>query len=1206
MFKQRPMAFLMPLLVVLSMLISTPAIAQSTQTWMPENFDPAVHSYLDPKLSDSVDLSNCDQELKDAGKVHGYEFYFIMTELDAEPNGSTNGQNFAAWKLDQYVLKVAKNLPAKNYVIVLVVRSRKNPNAHSLAAQGGDQLQKDGFNASWFNAANGTLVKNKTTYLPTNPKGFMLAVAGDVNKATSDLLAARQAEELRKQKEAEAARLKQEKEAQEAQRAAAEAEAHAAFMRVLPFYILGGLLTLLLLLFAVYRQLLKSKALGLVADRRKKLKSSNDFYAQLRRDYHELLMDRKNWRDMFTPAGLTYPQYEKAVDAYSEFTVRNEIANKLADDAEAAIKACPFWSFGGYKQAIAMLETTPIVVSGEEIRLKDVKDIYGGKFRTTTYQPSSLFDSMKELFDTANTGLEKIFTSFKESDQNKLDIERLFNKLEQTRDLLQGNDLVFDPYKTRYDELKAAQSRVLDTIDADPLAAVESTQEVENNIQALDQSLKSAIEFRHRLTTETEPAIAQSESRVKAARSQPVQYLYPLATGESAPESLRGAASLLAEEGGNPDHPLSDAGRHLADALTALRSADLETAAAKKAAAEHSAREAAEVVDKVLETKALVEKQLPPVRKDYDTLAAALPGASTAVTELKAEFLPMNYRGEPEKLDTAVSVANTTGAELNKLKRAYDEQRYLAARDLLEKLNSSISESTEQLKDIHHRLKELRRLKEHSRTTVDAAIKLAVTLADKLKLNSFTTAAETDSAYTRLNPSLENQQAEVQKDIADWPAASTAADQLLASYQQIDRAVDEQKSLHANAEKALETLVSSVNSAAGFVKDPAALQPSLDQLSSAKRTLSDLQTKIGQKKSDWAALARRANEANTVANKAEQLAKTDRRNYDDASTSVKALELAIDSATVYTRNLAARQPALDKLNLAESAFREAKTQLDRPKSDWAAIARRAKDGKTAAVDAENLAKQDRLDYDQAVSEIRSLTTALNSAQISVDDSTTRQPSINKLSAARSTLRDVQDKIRQPRSDWKQIASLAKTALTTANEADMLAQSDRLSYDRAVAAINGASQTVRQSRTQFGSGVTADLGQANGKLRSARTALDAGNYEDAATHAQSVGNLVTVALAAAADAVAQIIAREQAAREQAARDQAVREQAARERMLQDAAEQATRSRSVSQPERQPDNAAPETPAPNRDDSSSGRSGPGVDGNSGRSGKGVGDF
>src|ERR1043166_9572171 len=93
--------FFAPVLTLL--LLGSPATAQAAQTWMPK-FDPARHCYIDPSLDGSVNLSGCESALQQKGAAHGYQYYFIMTTQGSEPNGSTTGQKFGAWKLDQYVL----------------------------------------------------------------------------------------------------------------------------------------------------------------------------------------------------------------------------------------------------------------------------------------------------------------------------------------------------------------------------------------------------------------------------------------------------------------------------------------------------------------------------------------------------------------------------------------------------------------------------------------------------------------------------------------------------------------------------------------------------------------------------------------------------------------------------------------------------------------------------------------------------------------------------------------------------------------------------------------------------------------------------------------------------------------------------------------------------------------------------------------------
>jgi hypothetical protein len=1254
--KIRSIAILAPLVLVLSLFFTSAASAQQGQAWMP-SFDPAQHCYLDPQLNDSVDLSGCEQKLKDLGKSHGYQFYFIMTVQAGEKNGSKTGQKFAAWKLDQYVLTLGKKLPADKYVIILLVRPTVSSSQKSLAAQGGDDLQKLKLDDKYFNdPQSGPLAKNAQLYLPNNPKGFALAVAGDVNAATDSIIAAQKQREDDARRQAQQAQQDAQRRAQEAQQAAerqaeearrqaqAQAEHDRQMHKMLLVVGIGLPLSAVLVLICVLalrRKSWRGKALARIAKVKESLDSSNTFYQKLHKQFGEFLDDRKNWRSTFDPHGVTFPAYEKAVNAYSEFSVRNMTALSLVEKAEKLVAGAPawkVWTIAEYTEAIDILTSREVEVTGDEVELTEVKKVTGGTLKKTTYKPETLLDSIDALFNDANTGLQGIYDSFQKSDKNKKEIESLLGTVDATKEKLTGAGLVMDPYKQRYDELKKSQQSFLAIIDNDPLKACASSVELQAGIKQLEGALERALSFKLELDGTTQATIDRAAKRVSDARAQTVQYHYPLVGSEAAPEKLAETKYLFNEEGANPDQPLAKARQAFARAVEAVRNADLDGAAAARAEAEQVTGEVDRLIEGALKVKALVEQNVPLLRANLEKLSESLPEAIKALDSLKAEFLEVNFRDEPEKLSEAQAlVATGATAELAKIKSYYDRQSYSAAYSRVLKLGPALEISLAKVPEVGQCLVNLRSLKEHSKSTVAAARQLSEKLVDKLKTNEFTTSADTDNTFAHLAPRLADQQDDVGKKVTDWPAASSAADKLFAECRQVDSAIDAQKTEHGAAEAAVQSLAAAITSAQGYVKDPATLQPACDKLAEARSSLASLQKRIAVKKSDWSAISSGARQATATATNAEQLARADRRNYDEAVAGVQALATAVSSAQTYVSNSATRQPAIDKMSEARTALANVQSQVSVPKSDWAAIARRAKEGLSLANNAAEMAKADRRAYEDATVAIRSLSSAIDEADGYVNDSTTRQPAATKLQQARQALSDCQSKLGRRQADWSAIAASAREAIATANSAGELARADRRAYDEAANAINSAVQTIRGTQTQYDRGVMADLSQANSQLRYARTALSNGEYNDARDYAQAANSAAANAVSVALAAVAAIIAEEQRLAElerqrqaelerqrqaeldrqerarQAELDRQERErqaelerqrQAERDRQaaLELAALEAARERNRSQRQESNDTSTSQQ----QDDSGRSGQGSGDDDGKGRSGDGVGDF
>lgn len=1161
----------LPVFVLVLTLVASPVMAQNAPTWMPapDQFDKARHCYLAPELSGRVDLADCEQRLKDAGQVHGYQFYFIVTVRGNEPKPNTK-QKFAAWKLDRYAPDVASKMPADKYVLILLVRDQQNPNSRSLAAQGGDELQKLGLKDDYFNGANGPLERCNSIYLPNNPAGFAIAVADDVNNATDKIFADR------KQRE-EAAR----RQAEEAKRQAEQQAAHDRQVKttwtVISIVVPLGIAGLVVLVLFLRRQQWKGKAEQLVAELRSKLDSSNSFYKMLKSSFGEFLDDRKNWRSAFDPKGETYPAYEKAISAYSEFSIRTLTASKLLTEADDLIKRAPawtFWTVADYAQVVDLLTTKDVEVTGEEVELTEVRNIHGGTLKKSVYKPDTLLASSNEMFNEANDGLRAIFNALKNSDKNKVDIEKLLTKVDGTKTKLTGAGLVFDPYQSRYDGLQKRQQAVLAIINSDPLKALAGTQEVESAIEALEQDLEQAVDFKQVLDSQTKSVVEQAATAIDKARNQPFSYNYPLAKDESAPANLAQAKLSISEQGSNPDTLLSQARQQLADAYTALLKADMPVAAKQKAAAEQSAAQVQPLIELVLYTKLRIEKLVPEVRASAAKLVAGLPAAAKSLEALKADFLAGNFVGEPEKVTSARSLSDSVAGELAEVKKKYESQQFTACLEQVKLLGARTTQASIKLEEVSARLETLRGLRQHSRSTVDACAKLAETLTDSIKINGFTTSAEVDATFARLTHTLGQQQANMREHATDWPAAATAADTLLGQFQKVAGDVEAQKAAHTKAESSMRALKAAVNSAAGYARDNATLQPAKDSLKTAQESLADLEKRMAQPKSDWAALDGYVLKATNLAQTAEQHARADKVAFDQASDNLRELKAAIAAAQNQVHEHITSQAAADQLNQAQMTLTAVQKELaGKPTSSWSPIAERAKQACAAANAASAQAQLDLRNYSEAVSTTRTLSTALNNAELATNDNATRQPALDKLSQAKCGFADAQAQLRRARSDWAHVTSAARQAITLAEQAVELAQADRRAYDYAVATIGSATQKLRGAQRHYDRGVTADLSPANRQLSSARAALNEGRYEEASQYAGSLDSTIAEAARLAAAAVAAILAaeaeREAAARrEQAERESALQRQQAREEALrQEAQEESRRQESGQEYDRQ---------------------------------------
>jgi len=210
-------------------------------------------------------------------------------------------------------------------------------------------------------------------------------------------------------------------------------------------------------------------------------------------------------------------------------------------------------------------------------------------------------------------------------------------------------------------------------------------------------------------------------------------------------------------------------------------------------------------------------------------------------------------------------------------------------------------------------------------------------------------------------------------------------------------------------------------------------------------------------------------------------------------------------------------------------------------------------------------------HELAVSRIATLTSAMQSAKTTLAVRTTRQPARTKLESAIAAQARVEASVAVAKSDWNAIVRAAEAAKVLVDDAVKLAQEDARAAAEAAEAISDAdgyingidnksyteSKSIGRSSQTFGSGVSADVSSARGRLNQAKQQLQATEYEAAKTSARSARQAAKDAddraeAVVAAAITAAVLVWEQAERERRRREEEEerREQARRDQQRRD--------------------------------------------------------
>lgn len=948
---------LFPILALLVVLGLSNAAMAAQPTYQP-SFNSNQTVYLDPLLengSPSVNLNGLEQKLQDAGKKNNIDFYFVMALKGSEP--IQQGVPFARTRLDEMAGKWtgSRNFNSSRYVIMYVVRLETDWTKSSYAVNVAPALAAEGVTSdrvrdimdTWGKNPNGS---NPSALLPRAPRDFGAKVAVETSGLIDAHIAAVKEGERQRQLQAERDR---QAEIQRQIDAKAAAERNAAIANFFKIWTLPIILVIVLIFLYVRFRGAKAAAQKAIADWRANLDPANNNYLSLETEYLSFL---KGLSANF--GGETKKSLDAAKAAYGTLSARIKKAISMAQEAEKKVASANIFTVGKLHEVVIDLTTREVKVSGEDIPLTE-RSLFSGSVKEETFTPPELLNDMDTLFRAAGTNCAAIMNSFKGANQNKADIEALVAKVETLKGELAERSLTFTPYEAREAAVEAGRQEFMALMAQDPLTAFNKSEVVERAVEAIEKDIRAALGLKDSLSG-TEKKIAAAQARVDGVRKDNADYGYVdgnVNAGGSLP-----ATNLLNEQGFNPDTQMDEARKHLATCVQVLLNGKLDEAAKEKEAAEAQAAAAVSLVETILAARAFVQKEVKVVIDKLGKLRSELPGVDTALTTLKAEFLAKNFTGEPEKVKNAHTIADTTDGELAKIKKAFTEQRYIAARDLVTSAGAGLDGARNGVTEVESRLETLQGLRDTARATVKTAEQSANALSSKIKANTFTTSAKTDEDFARLLPDIREQKTDVARDITDWVAAAASAKRVTDQLAAVDKAIDDQR-------KAYDVAKARVDGAAGKVAGGRAALSQNYVRSTAEGKYQDVVTRASKlnaalavAKSDWNALTSTVQKIEDDLKAAVDLANADQRAGEKAAADIRQAGGEISS--IDNKSYSTRESHRGRSNSfgsgvsadvssANGHLRRAQSELQN--GNYEAASRSAAQAKQAAAEADRIA-----------------------------------------------------------------------------------------------------------------------------------------------------------------------------------------------------------------------------------------------------------
>lgn len=634
-------------------IFSNPVLAQTV--YLPQ-FNLEQRVYIDPALAKHprypVQFHDIDRQLATYEQQHHIQIYLVAAQQ--RDHIVSNQTNQAAIELDNLLARWQNNakFPRNTYLTIFWLRRSDNINRGWVAANAGSHLKAKGLTKDAFSNPDGLIIPTLKEYMPNDPHGAILAIVRNVNQVlATDQLEQQTAlqlkyEQLKREQQLMADVLKQ-------------------FQRYLPL----GIIVLFVVgtLSSLCRNFMqrRTEARLVICFWQDRLNNANLMYTELYDHYSDFLKVRSNWAKEFLGETLTH--YQAAANDFLELTIRLEAVNGRLQYALAARGDNFFPLTSGFHKAMTLLKSKPITVIGQDISL-EMAGLFAGKTLEISEEPEQMLATMADLFAGTNQKLALIVRTFQTIKSIRSSVERLCLTITDIKGKLGECLIPFEPFYCRQEQLQQRWRSLDWGLKVDPLALVADAVEIEQAFEALAHGMERALTLNTELIA-TKKKIDATARKVKDVRASLIEYNYPQL--ECDPRALPSQLFALAEEGGNPDVRLIEAGFCWDSAHKGLLAGELDEAQSKIAIAQSALAQAEQIIEAVKAAKAFVEEQVGLTTPKINQLADALPSAQLALVSLCDEFLNHNFTESLEFFNQASLVKAIADFHLAQIKHSY-------------------------------------------------------------------------------------------------------------------------------------------------------------------------------------------------------------------------------------------------------------------------------------------------------------------------------------------------------------------------------------------------------------------------------------------------------------------------------------------------------------------------------------------------------
>jgi len=569
--------------------------------------------------------------------------------------------------------------------------------------------------------------------------------------------------------------------------------------------------------------------------------------------------------------GKTFELYQRTSKLVNRLQLGVQLLKQQYERAEDLLKR--EWPLGWKKleQAKAALTTEKVVLTTDEL-IGKIKLFSTMNFKLEA-QISRLMESLEGYFAEAQNALEQIWEAYTQSVPDAAKAKELAQQVDAQLLQLKDAGVALKAYETIRTAIEDKMQLSDQSLKVDPITSREYSLLVQKELQEFSALIAEVLKL-HNGAEEQLKKLNSLRERINA---------------------LRQDGFLLQEDGG-PDPLWDRALQGIYEIKALLDDNERQKALELLAQVSELLNFIATKLDETVEAKDKIPIEAKKLLENNERLKELAVQVKPSLEELKAEFQLESFRIESNNIEEAQALIHEadTQIKLALAKASLEKQEYLGAMEILRRVSQAQTNTKELLEALPARLNELKLIREQAKEMWPAIEKKLEEISQFAQANSFAIMPEVDELIAENAVNLKEIYKDMGVKLPDWPVIQRKLEQVKDA---LELALAQAQDNVANHEK-LATLAVELKDKLSITgkfldehtEDRAAAN---DDYQKAYKFYRDIEAGLGQPKSNWAELIKKAIRAIELNELSLRRAKKDIELYEKAMKELKEAEREI-------------------------------------------------------------------------------------------------------------------------------------------------------------------------------------------------------------------------------------------------------------------------------------------------------------------------